>query len=398
MDQRQSKLTLASSCAIHGLQDGLTSSVNVLLPVLASHFGLNYAQVGLIRAAHSVAMSLLEFPSGVLAERWGERHLLVFGLSCAGLGYLCLSIADRFEVVLAALFLAGFGAAFQHSLNSSLVSRAFGSRDRPVALGTYNSAGDIGKLGATGLMSFLLGLGVGWQGLVVAYGAVALLAGLALWTVLRRAGIGAQPSRLHARGHTLAAAGSGIRDRLGFTALTGAVMLDTLVQDGFLVFVAFLMIEKEVPTGLAAFAIVLVLVGGVVGKFGCGFLARRLGTVPAFILVEALTASGIIAVYLAPPVIAFCLLPAVGLVLQGSSTITYGTVGDFVEESRRSRAFGIIYAMGSVAAVLGPLGFGFIGDQLGLGAAMLAMSLAVFLAIPVSLLLKPALARVGQPS
>ncbi|GIS88434.1 MAG: hypothetical protein CM1200mP18_11440 [Gammaproteobacteria bacterium] len=41
------------------------------------------------------------------------------------------------------------------------------------------------------------------------------------------------------------------------------VFVDIAVQDGFLVFVAFLMIEKNVPASLAAFAVVATLAGGV---------------------------------------------------------------------------------------------------------------------------------------
>ena len=70
------KLTLSACCGTHGMQDGLTSSVYVLLPILAQNFGLGYVQIGLIRAANSGAMWLLEIPAGILSERYGERRLL----------------------------------------------------------------------------------------------------------------------------------------------------------------------------------------------------------------------------------------------------------------------------------------------------------------------------------
>ena len=67
------KLTLSACCSTHGLQDGLTSTVYVLLPILAQNFGLGYAQIGLIRTVNSVAMWLLEIPAGILSEQFGER-------------------------------------------------------------------------------------------------------------------------------------------------------------------------------------------------------------------------------------------------------------------------------------------------------------------------------------
>ena len=76
--------------------DGLTASIYVLLPVLAQAFGLGYAQVGVIRAAHSAAMWVLELPSGIISERFGQRHLLAFGLLASGVGYLSVSAAAGF--------------------------------------------------------------------------------------------------------------------------------------------------------------------------------------------------------------------------------------------------------------------------------------------------------------
>ncbi|MDH3412240.1 MAG: hypothetical protein OEM98_07130, partial [Gammaproteobacteria bacterium] len=74
LDKRRG-LTLATCCGTHGLQDGLSASIYVLLPVLAQAFGLSYSQVGVIRAANNTAMSLFEIPSGMLSERLGERTL-----------------------------------------------------------------------------------------------------------------------------------------------------------------------------------------------------------------------------------------------------------------------------------------------------------------------------------
>jgi len=390
---RRARTILAGSCAGHALADGLSASVYVVLPVLAQALNLSYANVGFLRAAHSTAMMLFELPSGLLAERTGERPLLVFGLVCGGTGYLLLSWSADFQSVLLALFVAGLGAAFQHSLNSSLVSKTFEGGDRQVALGAYNAAGDVGKLIATGSLSFLLGAGLAWNAVAFAYGLIAVTGGLVIFTLYRRLKAGGPPEPPPPEPGEVSAANTAIRDRKGFTALSLIVTLDTAVQDGFLIFIAFIMLEKQVPTGLAAFAVVLTLLGGVAGKFGCGFLAKRLGAVPAFVLVKIATAVGIVAVYFASPIMAFCLLPLLGIVLQGSSTITYGAVGEFTSNQKRSRGFGIIYSLASLASISAPIGFGYVGDLYGLGIAMLGMAFTVCLTLPACLVLAPALKR-----
>ena len=258
--QTLKKSILVVSSGVHATQDGLTSTVYVLLPVLAQSLGLSYAQVGIIRAVYSGMMWLLEIPAGILSERFGEQRLLVFGLITAGLGYGILSTADSYYGVLFALLIAGTGAAFQHSLSSALISRVYDGPSRRVALGTYNASGDTGKLLFTGVASLLFGVGIAWQEVVSGYGILALLVGAVLWLGLRRLRSTGAVSMSARNPNT--ATGWGIRDRSGFRWLAAIVFLDIAVQDGFLVFVAFLMIEKNIPAGLAAFAVVATLAGG----------------------------------------------------------------------------------------------------------------------------------------
>ena len=306
---RRRRFTLAACCTVHGVQDGLSAALYVILPTLAEVFGLSYAQVGVIRAVKNSATALFELPSGMLSERLGERALLVFGLFCAGGGYLALAVAPGVVAIALSLFVAGFGAAFQHALSSSMISNTFQGAGSRAALGAYNSAGDIGKLAFTAFYGLAIGSGLAWQGVVTGFGLTAVLAAAALFFILRRLQVGNRPTR---EAHAASSAGSigwGIRDRKGFTALSVIVFLDIAVQSGFLTFLAFLMLEKQVPAGLAAFAVVLTLAGGIFGKFGCGVLAERIGVRRSLAIVECLTAASIIGILLSPTWLAYVLLP-----------------------------------------------------------------------------------------
>ena len=387
------KLTLAACCATHCVQDGLTASIYILLPILAQAFGLSFAQVGLVRAAHSGAMGLFELPSGVLSERFGQRRLLAFGLLCAGGGYLTVSMAGGFAGLLIGLCIAGCGAAFQHALSSSLVSGAYAGPARRTALGAYNSSGDGGKLLFTGVLTTLVGAGAAWPQVAAGYGSLAIVAGVALLLLLRAIRVGGADTATHHRSSP-GGGGWGIRHRRGFATLAVIVLLDLAVQDAFLVFIAFLMVHKQVPPVFAGFAVVLTLAGGMAGKFGCGLLAARLGPVRALVAVELVSAAAILGVLAAPAMIAFFLLPLAGIVLQGSSSITYGTVGDLVDERRQSRGFALIYTLSSIASIVGPIGFGLVSDGFGLESAVVAMALVVALPIPLSLLLHRALREI----
>ncbi len=365
------------------------------MPILAQVFGLSYAQVGIIRAANNCASTLLEMPSGVLAERFGERILLVFGLVCAAVGYLCLSFATGLWTILISLLVLGTGGAFQHALSSSLVSKSYDVATRRGALGLYNSSGDVGKLVFTGLFGLATGVGLAWQGVVVAFAAITLVVAGIVFYALRAASPKSEKTDGPAAQVVRPAKGWGIHDRQGFAALCLTVFLDTAVQTSFLVFVAFVVADKGIATHIAAFAVVLTLIGGIFGKAGCGFLAQWIGVRAAFILAQCVTALCIIVVSLGSPVVAFLMLPVLGMFLQGSTTITYGAISDLISAEKQSRGFAMIYTVSSLSAIIGPTVFGVLSDHAGLDTALLTMAIVSLLAIPPSLLLKT---HLGQHS
>ena len=326
-----------------------------------------------------------------MSERWGARGLLALGLGAAGLGYLWLAQSAGFEVVLLSLTLAGAGAAFQHTLCSAVIAEAFQGPGRRPALGTYNAAGDVGKLALTGLFTLLIGLGAGWRAVSLAYGLAAIALAAVIIVLLGRAAIGGRPKpETQVKGRAL---GWGVRSRRGFVGLSAINFLDTTVQSGFLTFIAFLMIERGASLELAGLAVVLTLAGGVVGKFCCGFLARSLGIVRSLVLVEVATVVAIVAVTYAPVGLAYLLLPALGVVLQGSSSITYGTVGDIFDGARQARGFSLIYATSTIGAVIAALVFGLIGDAFGLEATMLVMAGLTALTLPLCPMLRRGLSE-----
>lgn len=389
-DAPRRKTVLGASCATHAIQDGLSAAVYVLLPILAQAFGLSYSQIGLFKGIKSLAQGLLELPSGLASERFGERALLVFGLALAGIGYLYLSIAGSANVVLFSLLVVGIGGAFQHAPASALVSRAHLTGGRRGALGLYNSSGDAGKLLFTGGFSLFIAAGLTWPTVTFVYGACAIVGAACVYVTLGSAGA-AKPRlpKSDADGTTdTVVAGWGILDRRGFSALLAAVFLDGMVQAGALTFVAFVMVAKGLPLAIATLAAVALLIGGMCGKAACGFLAERIGVRTAFTIVQALTALGLFAVLIAPSVLAFILLPFVGVVLQGSTSITYGMVDDLVHPDRTPRGYALVYAASSFAGVAGPLGFGLVADSTEIGAAIMAMVAVAALAILPGVLLR----------
>jgi FSR family fosmidomycin resistance protein-like MFS transporter len=371
---------LIASCGAHLIQDGLGALQYVLLPILAQAFGLSYTQVGFLRAVSNSAMTLLEIPAGVLAERFGEIRLLIFGLVCAALGYLGVALAVDFYLIVVGFLIAGGGAAFQHSLASALISKSFDDAGRRRSLGLYNAFGDLGKLSFTGVFSLAIGVGIAWNLIVTALCLITLSFAVLLVFLSRRQA--PQPSP-PVDGNNEAGGDSkwGIKHPRRFSGLCVTVFLDTLAQSVILTFIAFLLLEKGASEALASFAVVLALSGGMVGKFVCGYLAVRYGDRNAFRILQALTISGLILLVLLPVLPILILLPLIGIAIQGSTTVTYGALADFIHRDRQSRGYAIIYTLSSLSAVVGPVVFGRLADLYGVDLSLLMLAVLTSLTL-----------------
>lgn len=383
------RAVLAVAAGAHFLHDGFSDALYVLLPLWAGEFGLSFAQVGTVRSAYTGGMALGQVPAGLLAERWGERRLLTAGTALTALGFVVAGWSGGFLGLAPLLLAAGLGSGVQHPLASSLVSRAFETGWRRAALGTYNVAGDVGKVVVPVALAVVASL-VGWRAAGAGYGLLGLGGAVVLGAVLGRLGAGEAPA-----GAALdrpRAAGWGIRDGRGFAALAAIGMIDNATRTGFLTFLPFALLAKGLPTAGVGGALALVFAGGAAGKFVCGLLAERLGVLRAVVLTEGATALGVLAVAVGPLPVALGVLLPLGAALNGTSSVLYGTVAELVVPERRSRAYGLYYTLSVGASALAPAVYGLLGDAGGVRGTLAVVAGLVLATLPLCRILRPAVA------
>ena len=144
--KKEESRALGVACGAHALHDGYTDLVYVMLPIWQAEFGLGFAALGLMKTVFSGTLAGFQIPAGFLAERFGTATVLALGTAVAGLGYVFAGLSSGVITLVAALFIGGLGASTQHPLGSSLIAHAFAGSRSLKALGTYNFAGDIGKM------------------------------------------------------------------------------------------------------------------------------------------------------------------------------------------------------------------------------------------------------------
>ena len=338
-------------------------------------------------------MAGLQAPAGLLAERLGERGLLAAGTVLSGLAFLFAGAAIGFLTLALCLFVAGCGASVQHPLSSSVVARAYQNGRRRAALGFYNFAGDIGKLVFPATAALLLAL-MPWQWVTASYAGIAVLIALILVALLGLT----SATHEEAKPRDPPAArnlerGWGIRDRRGFQTLSAIHVIDDSSRTVFLTFLPFLLTAKGAQVHTIGLALTLVFAGGAIGKFICGMLAERVGVIRTVITSEILTCSGILLLLLLPLTPTLALLPILGVVLNGTSSVLYGTVAEFVVPERHARAFGLFYTLGSTAGAVGPALYGLASDMLGLSATFVVLSAMIFITVPLAQILRHSLSR-----
>jgi MFS transporter, FSR family, fosmidomycin resistance protein len=377
----RAKRTLAVAGAAHALHDGYTDLIYVLLPVWQTEFALGYGMLAAMRGLYAGTMAALQVPSGWLAERVDGRIVLAVGTVLAAGGYALAGFTGSLLGLCAALAISGAGSSTQHPIASAAASRAYGASARG-PLGTYNFTGDLGKAAVPALTSLLLTL-MPWRGalwLLATLGAAVATAVLLFMPPIPRAG-GTQPLRAQQGG------GHG-----GFWLLLVIGMLDTGVRMGLLTFLPFLLKAKGASLPTVGVALAVVFLGGAAGKFVCGWLGARASVLLTVLATEGGTAACILGVLALPLVPLFVLLPALGVMLNGTSSVLYGTVPELTPPERAERAFAVFYTGTIGSGAISPVLYGVLGDWVGAYWATAATAVVALAIYPLAFALAPYLA------
>jgi MFS transporter, FSR family, fosmidomycin resistance protein len=382
---------LAFAASAHVVHDGYTDLLYVLLPVWQAEFGLGYAEVGMLRGSYMATMSVLQVPASFVAERVSPIIVLAGGTLLAAACFLLAGASTGLVGLLVALLLGGAGASVQHPIAAGIVSSAFDGVRSRAALGIYNFTGDVGKMALPALTALSLTL-MGWRP------ALWIVAGIGIVVAVLSLLLASQPASLRsvpepARRANAYSSGQRPSTTPGFRLLFAISLIDSAARMGFLTFLPFLLQARGATIAQIGLGLTLVFAGGAAGKLVCGYLGARLGVLVTVTLTEGVTAVGILALLPMPFVPAFVLLPVIGIALNGTSSVLYGTVPELVTREARTRAFGIFYTGTAGASAVAPPIMGLFGDRFGVPATMAGIAIGVLATIPLALILNPRLAR-----
>lgn len=369
---------LLSACLAHFLHDGYTDQLYALLPVWQPEFGLSYAGLAVIRALYSGTMGGLQVPANKFAAKLSPRVVLTLATFIAAAGYLVAALPFGFPALCIGLVLGGIGSSVQHPRASILVASSYGKASRG-PLGIYNFAGDLGKATFPAIVALLLPI-FAWRSVVGLMSLIGMAVAVALLAL-----VPAQPFIARETDKATASGGDG----RGFGLLLTIGALDTATRMGYLLFLPFLLRAKGGNEATIGIGLALLFAGGALGKAFCGWLGQHLGVVWSVIVTEAATGLFMVTTLLLPLRAVLAVLPILGIVLNGTSSVLYGTVPELAREGEVGRAFAIFYTGVIGAGGLSPIAYGIIADHSSRRLGIIAAALTAAATIPVVLALRP---------
>lgn len=137
------------------------ASITPAFPGIIKYFGISTQQVGWLIAAFTLPGIFLTPVSGILADRFGRKLVLVPSLFIFGIaGFLCSFMRD-FNLLLLFLFIEGIGAAGLSSINITLIGDLYSGEKRTALMGYNASILSIGTAAYPALGGFIAVFG--WQ-------------------------------------------------------------------------------------------------------------------------------------------------------------------------------------------------------------------------------------------
>lgn len=362
---------------------GVRMALSAVLPAIMQELDLSYSGAGVLATAFFYSYAVMNFPAGLLGDRFGSRRVLVIGLVAGGLFAMATGLATSFGALLAARLMTGVsqGCLF--------------SNDRAIIVAVTPP----GKITLGQAVSFTgpgLGIGLGlflggalaevmsWRWVLALLGVLPIVAALLIVRFVPR------PPSPSARAMRRGRVRSVVTDRTVWVlSLAGATVM--WVQFVVILWGPLLFMEIGVTTlaraglfssltGLAA--VIGLLLGGAAGQ-----AAQRRGRtqyavlLPAFAAM-AVTASGT-ALALQGRALPAVLAAGVFLTTIFAWSVwgpMWALLGQTFKDGDVSSAFGLSNTITVVGAIVGPALAGWARDVTGSFAFGLYLSAAVALA------------------
>ena len=323
---------------------------------LAASFQTSAASLGVLAATYFYVYTLMQIPTGVLADTLGPRKILTLGGIVAGAGSLLFGLAPTFELALIGRTLVGLGVSVAFIALLKLVAVWFEERRFATLTGTTMFIGNIGSVTAGAPLAWAA-QAAGWRSVFVVVGILSFAIGLASWFFVKDHPVADTPAATKQRGDRTAWLGS-LAIVMKNRATWPGFFVNTGVAGSFFAFaglwaVPYFTQVHGMTRSVASNHISVYFIGFAVGCVLVGRISDRMGKrKPVMVAGAALHALGWLVWLLAgslPPVLTYALCGAMG-VLTASLTLSWACA----KEVNPPLLSGMATSVVNVGVFLGP--------------------------------------------
>jgi predicted MFS family arabinose efflux permease len=344
----------------------LSAGFGPLAPFLQADFHISRAEVGLITAAMSLTAAPSALFGGRVADRVGERRVLILSGLVAALAALAIARSGGFWGLVASCLVLGLGNGIQNPAGSAAVMRWFPPRQRGVAMGIRQTGVPLGGILAASLAP-VLALAYGWRAVYAVGGLMTLVGAVLIFVAYYD-----PPRQATAGTATPRSLCDLTRDKQLWWL--GLIFNCQLLAQASVTTYFVLFLHEALETPIVGAAALFAGVNGVamIARIGWGLLSDRRfqgRRRPVLLLIVLLTVCSMLGAAALPRQAPVVLVAGVAVVLGASTFAWTGVLGTFVIETvgRESAgsAISLVQVLATPAALLGPPLFGLLTDLSG---------------------------------
>jgi MFS family permease len=373
----------------HSLNHSLFLVLPPLLDNITTDLGAGFGTMGLIGTITFLTYGSGALIGGPLSDRLGSLKVARISIGLGGVMTVLFLFADSVFVFGAGMFLMALWASFYHPTANGLIAKAF-TENTGGAMGTHNAAGNLGQV-LTPTVAYYLGVTFNWRLSFVFFGALSVAAA----ALLSRIEVDEGDSSGESQSYLEFIKTPGIWIILLYNVLAGF-----LFRSVDLFFPSFLSVEKGYTGALAAVANSGILLLGVAGQLMGGMGSDRLGQTKTLLMASGGMALSLVLLMILPTgtlgVALFIVL--YGVSMFGHQPTVTSMVSRLSPRHMMGLAYGVMFFSAFGVGSLSTTVTGYLADEyslttafwlnVGVGAALLAVSVLIYLRIDDKVMLK----------
>jgi MFS family permease len=339
---------------------------------LSGVYDVSTAVLGTVFSAFLLVYALMQFPSGLLADRFSSVVVIGAGTSLAAVGSLVLAVDSPLVVLVGAMMVIGAGTAPLKTVGVELLSRTYPTRTGR-ALGVFDTFGTLAGVAApTVALAFAAGpgfVGDGWRTTFLVAGVVTVGVVAAFVARVPRRVPDADDAVTNAAGDASLSDYVSLFRRWRFTTFVAVTVLFSFAFNATVAFLPLFLTREAgfgAPTAallystLFAVSLVQLVTGAVSDRTGpLPVLAATLGLASAALALLVLSADA------GRPLAVGAVVVVLGLGMHGYRPVRGAYLMAVIPSSVAGGSFGVVRTLLMIAGALAPAVVGVVSEAAG---------------------------------